>query len=149
MKPKFANPEDLWEACCEYFEWVQSTPLLEAKLITHGARSRLEDVPHIRAMTVGGLCIFLDVSMVQWIKWKDIRPDLVNVIAIVEETIRSQKFEGAAAGMLNANIIARDLGLADKKEIGGPDGRPVAFVVTVPGVTDIGTSDPDNAASAD
>jgi hypothetical protein len=28
-----------------------------------------------------------------------------------------QKFSGAAAGLLNPNIIARDLGLADKSEI--------------------------------
>ena len=31
--------------------------------------------------------------------------------------IRTQKFEGASAGLLNANIIARDLGLSDKTEL--------------------------------
>lgn len=35
----------------------------------------------------------------------------------VETTIYTQKFEGAAVGAFNSNIIARDLGLADKKEI--------------------------------
>ena len=29
----------------------------------------------------------------------------------------SQKFEGAASGIFNANIIARDLGLSDKQDI--------------------------------
>lgn len=37
----------------------------------------------------------------------------------VEQIIRQQKFEGAAAELLNPNIIARDLGLADKKVLGG------------------------------
>ena len=31
--------------------------------------------------------------------------------------MNAYKFEGAAAGLLHANIIARDLGLADKKDI--------------------------------
>jgi hypothetical protein len=34
----------------------------------------------------------------------------------VEEIIRTQKFEGASADLLNPNIIARDLGLADKQD---------------------------------
>lgn len=29
----------------------------------------------------------------------------------------AQKFEGASVGAFNANIIARDLGLIDKKEV--------------------------------
>ena len=37
-----------------------------------------------------------------------------SVITRIRETIYQQKFEGAAVGAFNANIIARDLGLADK-----------------------------------
>ena len=33
-----------------------------------------------------------------------------------------QKFAGAAADLLNANIIARDLGLADKQDLTNSDG---------------------------
>ena len=40
----------------------------------------------------------------------------MTVIERIEQTVYSQKFEGAAAGLLNANIIARDLGLADRRE---------------------------------
>lgn len=43
----------------------------------------------------------------------------MEVTTYVEEIIRTQKFEGAAVGAFNANIIARDLGLSDKKEIDG------------------------------
>ncbi len=31
-KPIFANPDKLWEACCEYFQWVEKNPLKEQKL---------------------------------------------------------------------------------------------------------------------
>ena len=47
---------------------------------------------------------------------------MLGVIREAEEIIRRQKFEGASADLLNANIIARDLGLADKAEFTGKDG---------------------------
>lgn len=48
-----------------------------------------------------------------------------SVTTRAEEIIRRQKFEGAAAEFLNANIIARDLGLADKSELTGKDGGAI------------------------
>ena len=41
----------------------------------------------------------------------------MEVITRIRETAYNQKFTGAAADLLNANIIARDLGLSDKKEM--------------------------------
>jgi vacuolar-type H+-ATPase subunit D/Vma8 len=79
----------------------------------------------MRAMTMEGLCIFLDVNTKYFnqfeIELKDkkdkISKDFSNIITRIREVIRNQKFEGAAAGFLNANIIARDLGLKDSTEI--------------------------------
>ena len=67
-------------------------------------------------MTIGGLCIFLDVSHDTWIEWRKTRADLSEVITRVESIIYEQKFTGAAADLLNSNIIARELGLADRSE---------------------------------
>ena len=44
------------------------------------------------------------------------RPEFSGVIRAIDESIKNQKFEGAAAGFFNSNIIARDLGLKDKIE---------------------------------
>lgn len=73
----------------------------------------------MRAMTIDGLCQFLDVTMSTWSEWRSSRPDLSEVMMRAESIIRRQKFEGASANILNANIIARDLGLADKQELSG------------------------------
>ncbi len=124
-KPKFAGPEPLWAACCEYFQWVDATPLWEDKLVTYMGRAIHEPTARMRAMTIHGLCLFLDVSVQAWHNWRQERADLFEVIAQAENVIRSQKFEGAAADLLNANIIARDLGLADKQELSGPDGGAI------------------------
>jgi len=79
----------------------------------------------MRAMTIGGLCVFLDINRATWNVWREKRPDLYEVITRAEEIIYQQKFEGASADLLNSNIIARDLGLTDKKDLSG------AFSVTI------------------
>lgn len=42
-------------------------------------------------------------------------PDFLGVTEKVEMTIWAYKFEGAAAGLLNPNIIAKELGLIEKR----------------------------------
>jgi len=123
-KPIFASPEDLWNACQEYFEWVEQNPLWEAKAFAYQGDVTIATLPKMRAMTLDGLCIFLDIDPNTWRLYVG-REDFISVTTRVECTIRTQKFAGAAADLLNANIIARDLGLADKSELTGKDGQPL------------------------
>lgn len=124
-KPKFDNPDDLWDACTQYFAWVADNPLQEAKAFAFQGVVTQESLPKMRAMSAGALCMFIDISHETWIKWRKERSDLSEVIARVESIIFAQKFEGASADLLNANIISRDLGLADKSEVTGKDGGPI------------------------
>jgi hypothetical protein len=72
-----------------------------------------------------GLTCYLDVNTVYFnhfeseIKDKkdEISKDFSKVITHIREIIYRQKFEGAAAGFLNPNIIARDLGLKDRTDL--------------------------------
>lgn len=42
-KPKFKSPDDLWEKCCEYFEWVNDNPLMAVELIKYqGVATQVE-----------------------------------------------------------------------------------------------------------
>lgn len=66
-------------------------------------------------MTISGLCIFLDIDQSTWEDYRQ-RKDFIRVTKATEQVIYNQKFAGASADLLNANIIARDLGLADKQE---------------------------------
>lgn len=119
--PLFENADDLWEACCEYFEWVEDNPLWEDRLVTFQGSASHEPVAKMRAMTIEGLVTFLDISRSTWREWHK-REDLSPVCAKVEDIIRRQKFEGAAAELLNANIIARDLGLMERMDHASTDG---------------------------
>lgn len=126
-KPIFSSPDELWIACTEYFEWVEANPLYEAKAFAFQGTITLQDLPKMRAMTVTGLCIFLDISSETWRDYRE-REDFVGITARVDEIIRTQKFQGAAADLLNPNIIARDLGLADKQELAGDGGGPLNVI---------------------
>lgn len=132
-KPIFGTPEQLWEACCEYFQWVEDNPLWEDRLVTFQGHATHEPVAKMRAMTIEGLCVFLDIARRTWDGYRE-REDFVPVVTRVEEVIRQQKFSGAAADLLNPNIIARDLGLSDKQEHTGQDGGPVQIMKVNTGI---------------
>jgi hypothetical protein len=111
-------------SCCEYFEWVEGNPLYEEKIIAYEGVATHVDVSKMRAMTLNGLCVFLDVDRKTWDNYRA-REDFASVCAKVDAIIREQKFTGAAAGLLNPVIIARELGLAEKQEVTGADGGPI------------------------
>lgn len=127
-KPQFPTPEALWEAASEYFEWVDNNPLHADNLVTFQGSAKHVPIAKMRAMTVTGLCIFLDISFQAWTEYRE-RQGYGEVTTRIDEIIRTQKFEGAAADLLHPNIIARDLGLADKSELAGKDGGPLQVIV--------------------
>ena len=111
----FASADLLWEACTEYFQWVEENPLWENKVTQYQGEVINMPVAKMRAMTISGLCLFLDITRETWGQWRKSK-DFSDVVRRAEEVIYSQKFAGAAADLLNANIIARDLGLKDSSE---------------------------------
>lgn len=124
----FTEPTLLQEAASEYFEWCEANPWVKNEAIKSGDEAgRIIAIPTARPFTLSGLCIYLGVNTQYFGDFKDgLKPtesetdkDFSLVITHVEEVIRTQKYEGAAVGAFNANIIARDLGLTDKKELGG------------------------------
>lgn len=123
--PTFKTPEQLAEACYEYFEAVSSNPLQAAELVKSGTKSKVAYTPKMRVMTIQGLVVFLGVSVSTWYRWKEKGSDLREICLQMEAVMYSQAIEGAAAGMLSPSIIARKLGLADKVEHAGDGGGPV------------------------
>ncbi|CFQ77195.1 DNA-packaging protein [Yersinia pseudotuberculosis] len=114
--PIFGSPEELWTACCEYFNWVVDNPLYETKAFAFQGKVTQEALPKMRAMTIVGLCIFLDIARSTWHTFKAME-GFSDITTRAEEIIYDQKFSGAAADLLNANIIARDLGLKEQSQV--------------------------------
>ena len=113
---EYSSPDELWAECVSYFEWVQSNPLKEQKAFHTNGQITKTNVTKMRAMTISGLCLFLGICEKTWANYRD-RKDFLQVTTRAEKIIYTQKFEGAAADLLNPNIIARDLGLTDKSDV--------------------------------
>lgn len=126
----FATPELLLNAAEEYFAWCDENPWYKSEAIKSGDRcGDIVNIPLKRPYTLSGLCVYLDVNETYFRTFRSQLPpgeiDFNSVISAIEQIIYTQKFEGAAVGAFNANIIARDLGLKEKSEIdhtsgGGP-----------------------------
>lgn len=120
----FEQPDELWEKCCEYFQWIDENPF--HKLDFKGAQIQEVIYPIPKPYTESGLCVYLGISVDTWENYcSNVEPykDFFGVSMMVKQIIKTQKFEGAASGFFNASIIARDLGLADKREHTGKDGK--------------------------
>jgi len=119
----FETPELMWEAACEYFQWCEENPFYksEAKVVS-GYRNdgsvEIAELPQMRPFTIQGLCRYLNCNTKYFNDFKDAgHKDFSEVLTRIMDIIYEQKFSGAASGFFNANIIARDLGLADKKDV--------------------------------
>jgi hypothetical protein len=127
----FKTPELLREAAIEFFEWHEENPLKEEKVFNYQGEIVRANVSKIRAMTLSGLCLFLGVNEAYFRTFKSQLPEgeqeFNTVISWIESVIYNQKFQGAAADLLNANIISMELGLRQKVDstIGNPDGSPL------------------------
>lgn len=117
-KLEFGNPSILWDKAVEYFEWVESNPLYESKVVIEMGQAGLIQLPKMQAMTIGGLCLFLGISMNSYHEYRRNKgPGFSEVVAQIDSTIYHQKFTGAAAGLFHAGIITRDLGLVERQDV--------------------------------
>ena len=115
-KPIFGSPEELWDACIQYFQWVEDNPLFESKICSFQGENKIEEIPKMRAMTKQGLCLYIDIDPTTWEEYK-VREDFTRICTRVESVIYQQKFTGASADLLNPSIIARDLGLKESSSV--------------------------------
>lgn len=116
---RFDSPLQLLNECFDYFEWNKENPLYEEKVFHSQGEITRAKVAKMRAMTLGALFTYLQIDRQTWENYSSNEryTEFFAVTREVEEIIRAQKFEGAACDLLNANIIARDLGLADKQDV--------------------------------
>ena len=111
-KPRRYQPDELLERAKEYAEWCELNPLYELKVFGTGVQIK---VPKMRAMTIEGFCLFCNMAKSTWYEYEK-NKEYSDIISCVRDLFYSQKLEGAAADLLNPNIIARELGLSDKQD---------------------------------
>lgn len=114
----FATPEPLWETTCGYFEYCDSHPWKTIKTKTKGQKTETEETVTQYPYTLGGLMSFMNVSRSYWRKFRaSANEDYFTIITRIENIIQTQQLEGALVGAFNPNIVARVLGLANKRTV--------------------------------
>ena len=121
-KPIFKKPEDLFDACTQYFKACDDNPLQEEKVFAYKGFIEKENVSKMRAMTIQGLCIFIGINRDTWSEYRKKDNGFSVICSTVEEIMYNQKLTGASADLLNASIIARHLGLKDHQDHSSKDG---------------------------
>lgn len=125
----YVTPDDFLKAAADYFKWCEEHPIIEEQVnVWQGVAIRTE-LEKVRPFTKKGFATYLGISENRLKSYLARGDEWAEAAALVEQVIYTQKFENAAAGLLNANIITRELGLAEKQEVTGADGGPLEQVV--------------------
>ncbi len=124
-KPPKYTPNKLWSKFVDYCEWIDNNPFKEAVLVQKGIKIKDDagnekttysvGLPKMRPYTLSGFYVFANIDRKTFKNYEQ-KDNYIPITTRIRDIVYTQKFEGAASGFFNANIIARDLGLVDKQE---------------------------------
>lgn len=128
LKPKKYTPETLWEGALEYFNWCDENPWRKKEPIKSGEMAgEVMDVPTSRPYTKQGLIVSLNISLQTYLNYSSAEgyETYFEVCKHINAVIEQNQLEGASVNAYNPQIIARLLGLVDKKDL-TTDGEKIA-----------------------
>lgn len=115
------TPDLLWAEACDYFQSVDDNPLYKRETIRGGERAgEVIKIEAPRPYTWVGLDehLFMKgiVSVTNQFRHGDTakQKEYESVVTAIEAVMRRNKFDGAAVGLFNPMIIARELGLMER-----------------------------------
>lgn len=135
LKPKEYTPEEFWLGALEYFEWSNKNPWIKKEQKKGNTNLKVEgdfkvnkkateilsglvNIPTERPYSLEALCNYLNISLQTFYNYanKDGYETYFEICARIRQIIDSQHFEGGMTGAFDAGIVARKLGLVDKKQ---------------------------------
>ena len=122
----WTTPEKFLKDCYRYFDWCDKNPFLIERMVTGGNRAtEVGNEKQSRPYSLVGLCVYLGITYQTFLNYEtgEAWSDYFEVVTHVRNIVEDNQVSGAIAGIYNANIVARLLGLADKKSIAVSDQR--------------------------
>lgn len=115
------TPELLWDEAVKYFDWISERVWNKKEAIKSGELAgTLVNIPTNMPMSIESFCLFSDITCDTFRNYESNEGSykvFFEVTTRIRTIIESQQFEGATVGAYNPNIIARKLGLIDKKDV--------------------------------
>jgi len=113
----YDSPDKFLEEAYNYFNWCKENPFYKREVLKGGVRAGdIIEVEIDRPYTIEGLCVYSGISVKTFYNYEE-REDYLHVVTHIREAIRQNQLEGAMVEAYSPNIVARVLGLADKKDI--------------------------------
>lgn len=127
---EFESPQDFWNRSVEYINNVLNTPLYKSEQIKMPGKEwqddegnihkpeRVLNLPVAQAMTWEDLAVHLKVTSrtLRNYQTDEKHKEFFPIFSHVDDIMYAHNFKYSAAGLMNANLIARKLGLTDKKD---------------------------------
>jgi hypothetical protein len=120
-KKYIETPEKMWEYFTEYVKHERDNPMYKIEYV--GKDGNEVHTPLQVPITFEAFeCWLADEGIINDLghysqNLDDRYSDYVPIITRIRNNCFAQNFKGASVGLFNANLIARKLGIADKKEI--------------------------------
>lgn len=114
------SPEKLWEYYTEYKEWTKNNPILKQDFVGKDAEEVYRKLE--RPLSFEGFEVYLRDNGVicdlgDYDRDKDGRySEYATILRACKKDIEVNQFNGATVGIFQQNIIARKLGLVEKRE---------------------------------
>lgn len=119
LNPKKYTPDGLWDKFCEYLQYCKENPVIKEDFISGGQRAgEIIELKSDQPLCIEEFCNFADISTITFFNYTKTEgyETFFNVCQRIRQVIDSQHFRGGMAGIFNANIVTRKLGLAEKNE---------------------------------
>lgn len=135
-KKYIETPEKLWELFTEYVKHEQANPMYKVEYV--GRDGEKANTPLQTPIIFEGFeCWLADQGIINdlgdYSSNKDGRYDeYATIITRIRNNCFAQNFKGASVGLFNANIIAKKLGLVEKKQ------TEIKNSLNIPNLPDIG-----------
>lgn len=120
-KPKYIeSPEKLWEYYTNYKEWTKNNPILKQDYVGKDADEVYRKLE--RPLSFEGFEVYLrdnDIicDLGDYDRDKEGRyTEYATILRACKKDIEVNQFNGATVGIFQQNIIARKLGLVEKRE---------------------------------
>ena len=116
------TPEELWAVATAYFRFCVARDIhtMEYRSVSIGQNSgsEIEEIekPNPRPFTYAGFHVYSGLSRAALDEIAERSDEYAFVVSRIGAVMHAQKFEFATAGAMNANLIARDLGLSEKTD---------------------------------
>ena len=125
-KPLAFDTPDKWrKAIDSYFDWCDNNPIDKVDVVKSGMDAgKLLYIPTVRPYLIEGLCDYLNISMQTFYNYEKAKgyEDYFEITAYARNRVFTQNLTYGYTGAFDSALVARKLGLAERKELNGSIG---------------------------